>query len=298
MANSTNYFYIKLVISEVRGGTLLAYCSSCGAELDENANFCPKCGKAIAVTGGRSVRDPLRKSRSKPVSPLTVALIAIAVIVVVLGLIFAVVFLGGWTPLGEVVGSGDLVTREEFFSDFTSVDVGGGFNVEISQSSSYSVLVTADDNVMENILVSKSGDTLNVGVNWAVSLSSVTLKVEITMPELRELELSGGVQGRIEDITSSDSISIDLSGGSHLTGNGEAVDLTVDGSSGSHLDFTDFIVQDASVELSGGSHATINLNGTLDADLSGGSQLHYYGDPTLGDIEKSGGSIIDPAWSA
>ena len=276
----------------------MTYCSSCGAELDKDANFCPKCGTEIAVTGARSARDPLRKSKSKPVNTMTITLIAIVVIVVVLGLIFAVVFLGGWAPLGEVVGSGDLVTREEFFSGFTSVDAGSGFNVEISQSSSYSVLVTADDNVMDNIIVSKSGDTLNVGVNWAVSLSSVTLKVEITMPELRSLELSGGVQGRIEEITSSDSISIDLSGGSQLVGNGEAVDLTVDGSSGSQLDFTDFIVQDASIELSGGSQATINLDGTLDADLSGGSQLHYYGDPTFGDIEKSGGSIIDPAGSA
>ena len=228
---------------------------------------------------------------------MTVVLIAIVVLVVVIGLISTVVFFGGWAPLGEVVGSGDLVTKEEFFSDFTSVDAGSGFNVEIIQSSSYSVLVTADDNVMDNILVTKSGDTLNVGVNWAVSLSSVTLKVEITMPELRELELSGGAQGRIEEITSSDSISIELSGGSQLIGNGEAVDLTLDGSSGSQLDFADFIVQDASVELSGGSQATINLDGTLDADLSGGSQLHYYGDPTLGDIEISGGSIIDPAGS-
>jgi len=276
----------------------LTYCSSCGAELEKDANFCPKCGTAIAVAGGRSAGEALRKSKSKPVSTMTVVLIAIVVIVVVLGLISAVVFLGGWAPLGEVVGSGDLVTREEFFSDFTSVDAGSGFNVEISQSSSYSVLVTADDNVMDNIIVSKSGDTLNVGVNWAVSLSSVTLKVKITMPELRSLELSGGAQGKIEDITSSDSISIDLSGGSQLIGSGEAVDLTLDGSSGSQLDFTDFMVQDASVELSGGSQATINLDGTLDADLSGGSQLHYYGDPTLGDIEKSGGSIIDPAGSA
>lgn len=248
---------------------------------------------AIAANSGHSASEPLRKSKNKPVSTMTIALIAIVVIVVIIGLISAVVFLGGWAPLGEVVGSGNLITEEEFFSDFTSVDAGSGFNVEISQSSSYSVLVTADDNVMDNIIVSKSGDTLNVGVNWAVSLSSVTLKVEITMPELRRLELSGGAQGKIEEITSSDSISIDLSGGSQLIGNGEAVDLTFDGSSGSQLDFTDFIVQDASVELSGGSQATINLDGTLDADLSGGSQLYYFGDPTLGDIEVSGGSSVD-----
>ena len=60
----------------------MTYCSSCGAELDENANFCKKCGTAIAVAGGRSAGESLRKGKSKPVSTLTVTLIAIVVIVI------------------------------------------------------------------------------------------------------------------------------------------------------------------------------------------------------------------------
>ncbi len=242
---------------------------------------------------GHSVSEPLRKSRKKPIGTMTIALITIVVIIVIIGLISTMIFLGGWAPLGEVVGSGNLVTEEEFFSDFTSVDAGSGFNVEISQSSSYSVLVTADDNVMDKIYVSKSGDTLNVGVNWGVSLSSVTLKVKITLPDLRRLELSGGAEGIIEEISSTDSVSFDLSGGSQLVGHGEAGNLEIDISSGSQLDFTDFTGQDVNIEVSGGSQATINLDGTLNADLSGGSQLYYIGDPTLGNIETSGGSTIN-----
>ena len=113
------------------------------------------------------------------------------------------------------------------------------------------------------------------------------------MTELRELELSGGTQGIINEISSTDSVSVSLSGGSQLVGYGEAGDLIIDGSSGSQLDFTDFASQNVNIELSGGSQATINMDGTLDADLSGGSQLHYIGDPTLGDIETSGGSTIN-----
>ena len=270
----------------------MTFCSKCGTELDEGVKFCPKCGVATSFSVGHSKSVPLSKSKNKPIRTMTIALIAIVVVVVVVGLISTVIFLGGWSPFGAVVGSGNLVTEEEFFSDFTAVDAGSGFNVEIAQSSSYSVLVTADDNVMDNIDISKSGDTLKVGVNWGISLSSVTLKVKITMPELRRLELSGGSQGKIEEISSTDSVSFDLSGGSQLTGHVEAGDLAIDASSGSQLDFTDFTVQDANIELSGGSQATINLDGTLDADLSGGSQLYYIGDPTLGDIETSGGSTI------
>ena len=155
------------------------------------------------------------------------------------------------------------------------------------------VIVTADDNVMELIEVSKSGDTLNVGIRWGTRLSSATLKIKITMPTINRIELSGGSQGKIEDFSSANPFSIDLSGGSQLNGQGSAGDLTIDASGGSQLHFADYFVQDVNIELSGGSQATINLDGTLDADLSGGSQLYYYGDPTLGEIETSSGSQIE-----
>ena len=74
---------------------------------------------------------------------------------------------------------------------------------------------------------------------------------------------------------------------------GEANDLTIDASSGSVLELSNFTVHDVSVELSGGSISTVNLDGRLDADLSGGSQLWYIGDPTLGNIETSSGSRVN-----
>ncbi|MCW4053650.1 MAG: DUF2807 domain-containing protein [Candidatus Bathyarchaeota archaeon] len=271
----------------------MTFCSNCGTELDEDAKFCPKCGTATTAPVGHSTKEPLRKRKSKPMSTMTIALIAFVAVVAIIGLISIVILLGGWVPFGTVVGSGNLVTNEEFISDFTSVDAGSGFNVEISQSSSYSVLVTADDNIMDYVDVSKSGDILKVGVNWGVSFSSVTLKVEITMPNIQGLELSSGSKGKIEEISSTDPISIILSGGAQLVGFGEAGDLSIDMSSGSHLDFANFTSQNVNIELSGGSQATINLDGILDADLSGGSQLYYLGDPTLGDIESSGGSSIN-----
>ena len=244
---------------------------------------------------------------------MSIILIIVVVVVVIAGLLSTVLLLGGWHPLGEVVGSGDLVTNEESFSDFTSVDAGSGFKVEISKASWYNVLVIADDNVMEYVEVKKSGDTLQIGVKWGYSFRSVTLKVEISMPELRRIDLSGGAQGNL-DFSSAESFSLDLSGGSSMSGDfatsgdmeldlsggsklpglvGEANDLTIDASSGSQLDLSDFTVHNANIELSGGSSATINLDGRLDADLSGGSNLSYIGDPTLGNIERSSGSVIN-----
>ena len=38
--------------------------------------------------------------------------------------------------------------------------------------------------------------------------------------------------------------------------------------------------------------STVNVTGTLDVNLSGGSRVEYIGEPTLGDIDLSGDSTV------
>jgi len=235
---------------------------------------------------------------------LIVAVIAVAAVVVVL-----------YWPSGLVIGSSNPITEEMDLSDFTIVEVGWGFEVEITQSSSYSINITAEDNLFDYILVSKTGDTLTIGLKWGYSYQFLTLRTEITMPDLYELEFSGGTQGTIEGFGSSHDFIVELSGGSSLSGifttsedaqftlsggshltelDGAANDLFISASGGSVLELSDFLVHDADIEFSGGSQGTINLNGRLDADVSGGSHLLYIGEPTMGDIQESGGSTVGP----
>ncbi len=261
--------------------------------MDEKAKFCSKCGMSTVRTKHSSFKKRSIKNKNKPLSPMIIAIIVIVVVAAVIGLISALVFLGDFAPFGDVTGSGNLVTKQEFFSDFNAVDAENGFNVEVYKSDTYDIEVMADDNVMEFVSVSKSGNTLKVGLKWGTKVNSAILKIKIMMPDLQEIELSGGSKGKIEDFIISNSLSVDLSGGSQLSGSGEAEYLNMDISSGSQLDFSDYLAGDVNVELSGGSQATINLDGTLNADLNGGSQLYYFGDPSMGDIDISGGSQLN-----
>jgi preprotein translocase subunit SecD len=112
------------------------------------------------------------------------------------------------------------------------------------------------------------------------------------MPDLRNLQLSGGSLADAQNFNVPGNLGIDLSGGSRVTMSGQATDLTATGSGGSNFNLEDLQANDASVDLSGGSQCRVNISGRLDAMLSGGSQLHYKGNPTLGEIDSSGGSII------
>jgi hypothetical protein len=210
-----------------------------------------------------------------------------------------------------ITGSGNLITEQRNFSDFTNVEAHNGFQLELSQANTFSIEITADDNLWEYLEVTKSGDTLKIKLDSGRFYHSADLRAKISMPELKALDLSGGSQAIITNFSSSHDFSINLSGGSRVVGDitaddanfdlsggsrvnleGTADFLEVHGSGGSHLDLENFSVDNADIHLSGGGSATVNVDGTLDAHLSGGSNVTYAGNPSLGDIDLSGGSEV------
>ena len=212
----------------------------------------------------------------------------------------------------ELVGSGNLETKEYSFSDFTNVEIGGAYEFDITQSDSYSISITADDNVMEHVRVTKSGDTLKIDLGSVGPIISITLEATVTMPRLYDLEVSGASKGTISGFESNEDLNIDVSGASKVNGDitagntkfdvsgastleleGTARDMEADVSGASHLYLEDFSVIDADVTMSGASSGTVNVNEILDVDLSGASKLKYVGTPRMGDINTSGASSLE-----
>jgi len=212
--------------------------------------------------------------------------------VLIFALVLIPLFLGLWSPFGTIVGSGQVVTQNKSFSDFTSVSVSSGFAFVITQSNAFSVKTVTDDNLQNYIQISKSGNSLSVGIKLGYSITPSTLRVEISMPSLSRLELSGGAHGNAAGFVSTNNFAIDASGGSVVRIQGQASDLTINASGGSQLNLSDFAIRNVNVNLSGGSQAEIDPSGRIEGNLSGGSQLFYSGNPTLGNINVSGGATI------
>lgn len=157
------------------------------------------------------------------------------------------------------------------------------------------------------------------------------IKVVITMPGLKKLAASGASTGTAKGFRSSDDLDLRLSGASQaeigveagkttvalsgagrvsgelkakstelklsgasrceLTGAGG--DMRLDSSGASQANLSEFQIQNADVDLSGASRARINMNGTLNADLSGASSLEYTGNVVLGVTSKTGASKMN-----
>jgi hypothetical protein len=239
----------------------------------------------------------------KAISSLLILIIVSATVIVAVGAVAIYLWLN----------PGELISEEMEYTDFNSVDVSSAFEVEIKQSSSYSILITADEKIFDNIEVTKTGNTLSIGVEPGIVISLMRLKAEITMPNLVEVVLSGASRGTIEGFSSSESFmvglsgasrlemqdinvgntDIELSGASTLIAEGAGSDLVSIVSGASNLDLTDFPIDNGDLSISGASQVTVNLVGTLDAVVGGASTLYYIGEPTMGDIDISGGSTIN-----
>ena len=213
----------------------------------------------------------------------------------------------------RILGSGNIVEHKVEASGFDRVDASGAFQVRIRQGDAYSVVIHIDDNLVDCLDVGVTGSTLNVGIRSACWISNATrMEADITMPALAGIELSGASHGTItgfdsskelyvdlsgassvEGDISSGNVTADVSGASHVTLRGSGGNLTADISGASHLNLEDFPVQDASVEVSGASSVTVYPSGRLSADASGASHVYYLGEPTLGDVNTSGGSSIE-----
>jgi len=236
-------------------------------------------------------------------------IIIIVAAVVVVAVVCTLVILRGWP--GLLVGSGDLESENYAFTDFTEVEISSAFQFEIEQSGSYSINVTADDNVIDRVQISKDGQTLKIRIGPVLHLGPVTLRASVAMPRIDGLTVSGASRGTVRGFNTTEDMNVTVSGASRLTGNltagniefdisgastvqldGSANDIDANVSGASQLNLENLTVNDADVNFSGASSGTVNLDGRLDANLSGASRLWYIGEPTMGDINTSGASTI------
>jgi len=178
--------------------------------------------------------------------------------------------------------SGEVITETKDFSDFNYVDTGSAFEVEITRSDSYSVIISADESLFDYIEVSKIGATLKIYLNprhifTDFTLGAKTLKAKITMPALYGLNLSGASKATITGFKSSKDFNLNVSGASSV-------------------DIDDIEVGDIEFEVSGASKVSGSVNASdVRFEVSGASEVDLEGSADNIMLKASGASKVNLA---
>ncbi|MCX6248795.1 MAG: DUF2807 domain-containing protein [Bacteroidetes bacterium] len=207
-------------------------------------------------------------------------------------------------------GSGNVIRQERKVSSFNGIEVSGAFDVILTQGTSVSVFVEADDNLMDLIRTDVRGTTLVIENKKPIQHSK-SLKVFITFTELKSVEMSGAVniesQGKLtlpELMLSSSGASdakldldvqklgIECSGGSKLKLTGSAKEVHVDASGAIDLFAFDLMAETYKLGISGAGKAEINVSKELDVEISGAATVRYKGTPSKNVQDISGAGSV------
>jgi hypothetical protein len=227
------------------------------------------------------------------------------------GLISILIFSQCLHSVEYIFGSSSNISRQYPISDFSGISFSNKCDAVIEYSDSFSITITANDNIEQHVNVEKAGDYLRIYLDHGYMYRKITFKVHITLPTLKEVTASGASKANIAGFNSENDFTVVLSGASNASGSitsrnasfilSGASDITLSGkansidcklSGASKCNFSSYKCGDAYVKCSGASKVTVNADGTISGRLSGASKLYYYGNPTLGSFYTSGSSSI------
>lgn len=191
---------------------------------------------------------------------------------------------------GQVVGSGVSKVEKRDVPAFTSVDVSGAFEVEITAQKDLSVELEGDDNILPLIKTEVKGGVLTIGNSQSISTRS-KLRLRISAPTLDGIASSGASE-IVASGVKSDDFRIDFSGASNLQVSGETKTLEVEMSGAGEVDAKDLRAQKVKVTSSGAAQADVYASEELTASVSGAGNINYYGDPKVFNEDKSGPGTI------
>jgi len=202
-------------------------------------------------------------------------------------------------------------TRSYAVVDFDRIEAGDALIVTVKYSENFSIETEGDRRNLDDLLVSKSGNSLVVRFNRFDKRQYATY-VNITLPALSGVDFSGAVNAQVSGFAPVNRMDVSLSGASlaqlsldateihfflsgasqlRLNGSGDLLEGNISGAS--ILTAFEYSTNKSELIVSGASGAKVSVANQLKGFASGASLVLYRGNPELS-MEASGSSVIRP----
>jgi hypothetical protein len=224
--------------------------------------------------------------------------ILIFIVTILAGILFANLFSFGritskvvnFSFGSRVQGSGVAASETRQAEDFSGVEVGGVFNVEVTAGKEFAVEVQADDNLLPYIKTSVSHGILEIETTERLE-SNTPLRVRVSAPDIESIQVSGVSEVSLAGVANS-SLEVGASGKSKVKVDGQTDELNIDVSGASSIDADGLKSRTASASASGASRVSLFVTEELTSSASGVSTIAYSGSPINVTKTVSGGSKV------
>lgn len=209
------------------------------------------------------------------------------------------------------IDNSPVVEREFNLTGFTKILAGERFNLTVTKGNDFFIKVKGPVNSVNEMEVYVSDNRLNIGYIKHRN-NRPEIDVEITLPALSSIHLSGAATGDVDGFAGSpltmnailsgasklilhgtgENTAIDISGASELSISGVTETVTGNISGAGKLYAYALDADEVDLSLSGGSIGYVKVQSALYVVASGGSKLYYKGNPPFKSIDISGGSQV------
>ncbi len=206
----------------------------------------------------------------------------------------------------EVVGSGNVTTRDVSVSSFSQLNVSGVFNLILAQGNKEDVKIEADDNLQELVLVNAEGPALTVSMKKNVNIkTSKKMNVYITFKQLKgldlrtvgnvsttgtlnfdDLQLNNKSVGNVILKLSARSVNLENKSVGNLELEGKADNAVVKNKSVGNFRAASFVVQTMDMDNNGIGNAEVNAEKSLKLKSSGLGKVRNKGAGSVTKLNK------------
>ena len=208
-------------------------------------------------------------------------------------------------------GHGGDVTRTRTVGNFDEIDMGGEFEVYLTQGEAKDIVLEGQENVLADIRTVTNNNKLKIDFRSHRVKITDPVRVYITTPNLKALSFSGSntVRGLTDwkvndlDLKTSGSGSINLtligadevessiSGSGEIILGGEANEHNLDISGSGKLKAFELYTKVTNVNISGSGKADVRASERLKASISGSGKVRYKGNPGIESSVSGSGKI-------
>ena len=206
----------------------------------------------------------------------------------------------------------DMITEVREAEAFYAVDASGAVSIEMTQDTNTLLTVSAPAALLRNVNTEVRDSVLYINTGKMNSPRQGRVKVSLSTPELRRMEVKGASKIRTEKPLKQNSLTlalygaskadlqleldsafnIDVAGASKLHVSGLAQQAVFDVAGASKVNAEDFCVQDMQVSCAGGSKMDVWCENDLKVRSAGASKVVYKGEPHISERIVSGASSI------
>jgi hypothetical protein len=190
---------------------------------------------------------------------------------------------------------GSQVTQNRGVDAFHSVELRGAATLDVLVGAQQSLVVEGGSRGLERLRTEVRNGRLVIESrgNWLWNQGTTRLRVRITVPQLRALELNGAGNITINGLDGG-ALALVLSGAGALEGGGRVETLTARVNGAGSIDLSRLEATDAEVAVNGTGSIDVNVTGRLDATVNGVGNIEYLGKPAQLNSSINGVGSIGP----